>query len=168
MAKLSQLEQLAGGSIAHTEIWTMAKLPRNGEAPLLVLLTLKSELWQSSRHQGLNFKSVLLTLKSELWQSWSRRSVDSSGVLLTLKSELWQSYAQEFHLNEAVLLTLKSELWQSGEENRVYGLEYCSHWNLNYGKAHSHWQKVSNEYCSHWNLNYGKANKVLAIVLQWV
>ena len=36
--------------------------------------------------------TVLLTLKSELWQSQTLAQTWEAVVLLTLKSELWQSY----------------------------------------------------------------------------
>ena len=68
--------------------------------------------------------SVLLTLKSELWQSHGRRAVAVQRVLLTLKSELWQSGAAWMILLVAVLLTLKSELWQS-DVGRDEALDVC-------------------------------------------
>ena len=66
----------------------------------------------SANHQ----QPVLLTLKSELWQSRRRDRRVRRAVLLTLKSELWQSYLCSFHYWHFVLLTLKSELWQSTEQ----------------------------------------------------
>ena len=48
----------------------MAKLLSSPPKNYIVLLTLKSELWQSLLYEEMNFLEVLLTLKSELWQSF--------------------------------------------------------------------------------------------------
>ena len=151
-------------------------------------------------------KAVLLTLKSELWQSAQRRHDRRAAVLLTLKSELWQSRHRPLRSPHSVLLTLKSELWQSRRLRHLSFLSFCSHWNLNYGKAtnlikrgatcfahieiwtmakllaispelglvlltlkselwQSSWlyRRWSRMFCSHWNLNYGKANIIYSI-----
>ena len=80
-------------------------------------------------------QAVLLALKSELWQSRPVvvKSVDY--VLLASKSELWQSEVWNDINARGVLLASKSELWQSVESSPRLIVAFCSHQNLNYGKA---------------------------------
>ena len=68
---------------------------------------------------------VLLTLKSELWQSCEKFACNLVEVLLTLKSELWQSLRKLYGQRLVVLLTLKSELWQSDDFQLVLVGQFC-------------------------------------------
>ena len=106
---------------------------------------------------------VLLASKSELWQSHRDRLDDADLVLLASKSELWQSKCKHRVFFKFVLLASKSELWQSRRDDGVLAVEFCSHRNLNYGKASDNPDDSPWEFCSHRNLNYGKADKILAI-----
>ena len=67
--KAATINSMRQACVAILEIWTMAKLRVLLPVVAVVLLSLKSELWQSKQNHTVTSATVLLSLKSELWQS---------------------------------------------------------------------------------------------------